>query len=835
MVAASEGTVARASETSRPEAGCGVRMRKAVASAMKEQQANLFWSWVAILAFLFSLAALTPRNDEPEAPRTNARPTVAAALRPIPLLPRVERQASAFAIVRLTPSARRPLVRDAIEHHEPQSDALQLLAPASVDPAQATLTAAKIPAQRQPPAVEEFSPAIEQPRSPRPAGYWQSPEELLARLDALSADPRAAEWARWVRGRVELLMAAGPDGDEAAAFHVLRAAADRVEPQAALLGDDPLAGEWRRAEHALRRRLQVWPAVGAARRAEIARGPSEADPRHLTSCLADLDNALANADSAAGWREYLLLNELGAVAERSSGEAHREIARRVMERLDAGKLTPAQRTFLAAGPAAELGAALRAATAEPLESAALLGEVEGYEQLRRPSQGRHVAVSVRRLAESAWPEERQLGRQLDAYYRNCNLRVAIAAELLGRLLPPQPDVHEPVRTTILGHPVTGWGTTRTSVAVRLLPDPGRLSLQLETRGEIDSTTTARSGPVAIHSDNRGAFAAAKPLVIDLRGVSAGPTTVAADNSSRLTGIRSSYDRVPLVGALVREYARGEHDRSHAAARRESEGQIRAAAGGQIDSAVDAQLGEINQALNARLLDVLRGLSLEPQWMLAETTEQRLTARLRLASDAQLGAHTPRPRAPSDSLASLQVHESALNNLLEGLQLSGRTFTALELCQLIGERLHLADVSPPEGVRDDLTFTFAAEDAVQVKCEAGRIEIALRLAELRLEGKRWRNLLVRAHYRAEAAGPNVEIVRDGSIQLAGERLSPRSQIVLRGLFSRVFDRDARFGPGDAFDRPEMAGLGVTQFVVQDGWIGVAIGPRRMGDEAVVAGR
>jgi hypothetical protein len=812
-------------------------MRKGGRSAMKEKQANLFWSWVAILAFLFSLAVLTPRDDEPPAaaPRASAGPptrTAAAAPRPIPL-PQGQRPASAYAIVRLTPSARRPLVRNAVER-EVQRPAVQLLPSAHTAPTQAIPTAAKIPAQGKPLAVEQFAPAVE-PQLSRTA-YWQTPHELLARLDALAVDPRATAWALWVRGRVEALMAAGPGGDEAAAFQALSAAADRVEPQAALLGDDPLASEWRRAEHALRRRLEVWPADVAARRAELVRGPAEVDPRPLASCLANLDGALANADSAAGWREYLLLGELGeAAAERSSDDSRREVARRVMERLDTDRLTPAQRAFLVNGPAAELGAALRGMAAETLESADLLAEVERYEQLRHPSQGRHVAVSVRRLAESSWPEEQRLGRQLDAYYRNCNLRVAIAGELLTRLLPPQPDAEEPVRTTILGNPVSGWGTTRTSVAVRLLPDPRRLRLQLETRGEIDSTTVARSGPVAIHSDNRGAFSAVKPLVIDLRGVTAEPTMIAADNNSRLTGIHSRYDRLPLVGALVREYARGEHDRSREAARRESEGQIRSAAGGRIDSAVQSQLGEVNEALDSRLLDVLRGLSLEPQWMLAETTEQRLTARLRLASDAQLGAHTPRPRAPSDSLASLQVHETALNNLLEGLQLAGRTFTALELCQLIGERLNLSNVSPPEGIRDDLKFTFAAEDAVQVKCEAGRIEIALRLAELTLEGKRWRNLLVRAYYRAEAAGPNVEIVRDGSIQLAGERLSPRSQIVLRGLFSRVFDRDARFGPGDLFDRPELTGLGVTQFVVQDGWIGVAIGPRRMGDEAVVAGR
>ena len=63
---------------------------------------------------------------------------------------------------------------------------------------------------------------------------------------------------------------------------------------------------------------------------------------------------------------------------------------------------------------------------------------------------------------------------------------------------------------------------------------------------------------------------------------------------------------------------------------------------------------------------------------AQTTVDRAIMRLRLAGDEQVGSHTPRPQAPADSLASVQIHESVLRNVVERLNLDGRTFTLPQL-------------------------------------------------------------------------------------------------------------------------------------------------------------
>jgi hypothetical protein len=75
--------------------------------------------------------------------------------------------------------------------------------------------------------------------------------------------------------------------------------------------------------------------------------------------------------------------------------------------------------------------------------------------------------------------------------------------------------------------------------------------------------------------------------------------------------------------------------------------------------------------------------------------------------------------------------------------------------------------------------------------------------------------------------DLRFVRDGTVQLWGERFGAQPQIALRGIFSRAFSQDRELNLIDAKTArdPRLAGLEVTQCVVTDGWLGVSIGPRR----------
>ena len=102
---------------------------------------------------------------------------------------------------------------------------------------------------------------------------------------------------------------------------------------------------------------------------------------------------------------------------------------------------------------------------------------------------------------------------------------------------------------------------------------------------------------------------------------------------------------------------------------------------------------------------------------------------------------------------------------------------------------------------------------------------------------WKNFQIRVFYRPQVDGLSVKLVRDGVIHLVGKRLSTSSQIALRGVFAKTFSKHRPWilTPIRFCEDPRLDGLAVTQFVVDDGWIGAALGPDRTEPVPAVARR
>jgi hypothetical protein len=244
---------------------------------------------------------------------------------------------------------------------------------------------------------------------------------------------------------------------------------------------------------------------------------------------------------------------------------------------------------------------------------------------------------------------------------------------------------------------------------------------------------------------------------------------------------------------------------------------------------------MGKRIDEKVMTPLRRLSLEPTWMLNETTDHRLVVRARLAGDMQLAAHTPRPQAFADSLASAQIHQSALNNAFSQMGLAGKTWPAPDLFRHLSQLLNLPAGDAPDNIPASMRVTFAPRDCLLATCVNDRIELCLRLDELEMDGHQWRDLVVRVFYAPEQADRTVRLVRDGTVQLSAQRLTPRSQIMLRGLFSRIFARDGGWTllDGQWDTNPGLKDVEVTQFEIEDGWINIAIGPIRPAGAPITA--
>jgi hypothetical protein len=74
-----------------------------------------------------------------------------------------------------------------------------------------------------------------------------------------------------------------------------------------------------------------------------------------------------------------------------------------------------------------------------------------------------------------------------------------------------------------------------------------------------------------------------------------------------------------------------------------------------------------------------------------------------------------------------------------------------------------------------------------------------------------------------------------VQLQSTQSAGRIQIALRGIFVKIFSQNRNLMLFDErlSSDPRLDGLAISQFVITDGWLGIALGPRRGERSAEVA--
>jgi hypothetical protein len=663
---------------------------------------------------------------------------------------------------------------------------------------------------------------------------WTEPAALLSILDELGKSKESSDWAGETAQLVrELGSAITGDSDQAGV--ILDRLADlRTEALhiADSSSDRSLARKLRQASFAIDRRLDVWREIerlGASAFVE-ADGP-KLDSRRLSTCLAEVDGLMKTSAEGRQWRKYLLVDALKELADQraangSETERQRKITRQVLARMIETPMSARQRQFIASEPMARFCLELRHWAAEPLTSADVLRDIERYEQTRLPSDARQLAENLRSLAQSSDPKRGELARSVETHYRNANIRTSLTEDLLNRLVPQRKTEIAPVRDTLLGFPVRGESMTSTDVALRLIPDPDRVRMALEITGEVAAMTSSTSGPATFFNDSDALYAVRKPFEIDQKGIKLMPSEVDVRHQTRLRDVATDFDGIPLLGMVARSVARQQHELARPQANEEARNKVADKARKRIDSEARERLAELVNNLNRKVFGPLANLSLEPTMIEAQTTRQRMTMRLRVAGEDQLGSFTPRPQAPENSLASFQINESMLNNALQRLQLEGRTFTLPQLIERVSERFQRPNLWKIDPNNEDLTISFAKKDAVALRCQDGQVILTLNIAEISKEPRQWKNFQVRVFYRPQVNGRSAELVRDGVIHLICQRMSNGSQIALRGIFAKAFPQNEsiKLTPDRFVSDAKLRDLAITQFVVDDGWIGFAVGPK-----------
>lgn len=661
------------------------------------------------------------------------------------------------------------------------------------------------------------------------------PTALIEQLEVLTVGSPAAPWAQHVLARIEQLTdaPAPPDHNWQPTIHELRQLAAHGYRQASSITNPADQSSWVRASRSLERRLPVWTLLVDRRfMSEQATSLSDAlrDHSGLLQTLHEVAQLTAGSDEGATWREYLRIDDLAgltSIAGEDFAESRRAVARDVLVRISDPWLTSAQRQFLAQPPIERMAVELRPWAAGDASVDSLAAFMERYEATGSLADADAIAELRMRMKWSDDPRLQSLADDLNRNYRNANMRIAFSGDLMNRMIPPQEVRKAPVRSRIVGADVRGRSETDTEVRVRLIPDPAVWRFGLEASGNVNSNTVSETWPAKLRNRSQMEYEARKLIMINRFGLHSWPAESQAEGHTKLVAVESSLTVVPILGAIVENVARDQHQQNRNQAIVQVKERVGREARERMDAEADAKLISFENRFRERVMEPMARFAIVAEPVDMSTTEERIQARLRLATEQHLGAHTPRPSAPSDSLASFQIHESAFNNAMRGLELDGRRMSVPELHQVLADKVRRRSELEPADLPRAAKVEFAKHDAVRVVCHGDRIELILNIVELRHGRDHIRSVGVHAFFRPVVDGLEMKLVRDGTLQFRGAHLRTGPRMVLHSVFGKLLPKDqevALLAPTMNGD-PRFAGLMVTQLVIDDGWVAVSIGPAR----------
>ena len=722
-----------------------------------------------------------------------------------------------------------PPRREEINEREPVQQTPRLIeitdpAPSS-QPAVLPTTSSKQPSAT-PAAIKK--PAA---KKPKPKTTWTQPTTLTRQIEPLLEVEFAQQWAEETLALIdELTSTTGIDDPGVADLlrqverqrQELREIADRVAPKTRTRAQFSLIQEMRRIDYRISRRLAVW---SVAHQVAFQQSLTDQNESSDVSSFVSASNEKILFDVHPSWREYLLIDEAESVfnSPTSSKSKEKKMARRVLSRTFSPVLTPTQLQYASQALGPDVVEYLRNTATEAPDFSSILKHLETHEEKETGVTSYLLNSHYQNLLWSNDDNFKQLAFQLDTHYRNANVRFAISEELINRMIPQIPSTNEPFAERIKGADVFGQNQIHNQIRVQLIPDPSQIHLNLETQGEVHSVTRALKGGFTVDNQGTTRFQVLKRLAFGRNGVFSDQPVATSSGNQHLVGINSKLDPIPILGRVARRIARQKLEADAPETDRMVRQRVEQSASQRVEEEVENQLNDASTYLQQNVLQPLIAMDLEPNTQQMTTTEEEIVMRYRLAGRDQMGAFTARPRSVRDCLFNVQLHQSAINNMMMRIDLNGRKFTASEL---VAHFEDLLGVSVNSEIEQKAEFEFAKLDPIRADFKDNEVVISLNLKSFRVgkKGKRWQNLRVSSVYVPNVNGTKIQLVQaKPGLHLKGKKLKLRDQLAIRTIFEALFKEQYEFSaiPEKIATQLKGVNLGISQLVVENGWAGLSV--------------
>ncbi|WP_372894927.1 hypothetical protein [Stieleria sp.] len=414
-------------------------------------------------------------------------------------------------------------------------------------------------------------------------------------------------------------------------------------------------------------------------------------------------------------------------------------------------------------------------------------------------------------------------------FSSTNLHLTIDESLIQRAANRRVDQSSAVRECILGTRIVGNAFLTGDVTTSLLPSVGSIRLQIALNGTVTTANRGYNGPVRLRTSGYGQVYASRLLQIRESGIQFEPVVVSGSINNRITSIEH-----PL--RLVRRIAQKKAAQQKPLADRIAHRKFISRMTEEFTKETDSAIPQPTRNLAAEMEAYLQRLDLAEPTRTIGSTEHSIYLFATIRKNNQLAAPTPPPAITETNDATVQIHESLIDNTV-GALLAGRTMTRSELQQLASKTKRGAEIqAAAEDEEEEPEFEIDFHDSRPIIFEArdGKLRIGIqgtRFAQGSRELKRLLEIVAVYEPTTTESGEVVlQRVGETEINFPGTKRLSVGQAGLRGSIKKGF---AKAFPETLMDRPwiipadvqvpALQGLNFRprSFDARDGWLTLGV--------------
>ncbi len=487
-------------------------------------------------------------------------------------------------------------------------------------------------------------------------------------------------------------------------------------------------------------------------------------------------------------------------------------------------MTDAQRERFQPYFANEVLEEIHDAASGDVDHSRILKLIEGLEQTSRGDWATYLNRQYQNLLWSNDPIAQELAGTIDSHWRNANFRIAINERMLNQMLPQVPATTEPVSERLSGAKISGQSLIQTDqLKIALIPNPNEISLAIETLGQVTSDTVAKRSGFTFQNHGFADFKVFQKLAFSRTGVTSEAPQATSSARQKLISLRGSYDRVPLLGWLSRKIAKKKADESAPEANALTRKRVETGAKQRVESEVNQMVNQFRRGLHQHVLSRLISMDLEPETVQLSTSKERIVGRYRIAGRDQMAAWQPRPTDFESDLLTVQIHQSAMNNLVHRFGLNGQEFDVTSFGKHI-EQVTGIPYTQKEG-STEATFKFDKYDAIRVDFEDGIASVKFKFKSFQIgNGRPWKDISIRANFEPTYMGSRIVLARNNPFVVEAKRKSTlrlADEIAIRAAFTVIMEKQYSVDllPAVVREKVPALALGINQLTLAKGWCGV----------------